>query len=209
MKLVATIEILVFYFTAFGLRSLWQWRKTGKTGFAGVRPGAGFLERGAAALMTIALLLAPLAPWLGAPLWTERAWFGLGLAAVGIVLTLLAQLQMGASWRIGVDESERTELVTTGVFAWVRNPIFSAMLLASIGLALAVPTPLALLLPLLLLLALELQVRLVEEPYLQRTHGVRYRAWAAETGRFLPRLGQFSAARRSRDRAPQRRRRLG
>ncbi len=191
MKLVATIEILVYYFTVFGLRSLWQWRKTGKTGFAGVRPGAGILERSAAGLMTLTLLLAPIAPWLGAPLWTESAWLGLAVAAAGIVLTLIAQLQLGASWRIGVDDNERTELVTVGVFAWVRNPIFSAMLLASFGLALAVPTPLALVLPLLLLLALELQVRLVEEPYLERTHGARYRAWAAQTGRFLPLLGRF------------------
>ena len=191
MKLVATIEILVYYFTVFGLRSLWQWRKTGKTGFAGVRPGAGILERSAAGLMTLTLLLAPIALWFGAPLWKESEWLGLGLAAAGIVLTLIAQLQMGASWRIGVDDSERTDLVTAGVFAWVRNPIFSAMLLASFGLALAVPTALALVLPLLLLLALELQVRLVEEPYLERTHGARYRAWATRTGRFLPRRGRF------------------
>ena len=201
MKLVATIEILVYYFTVFGLRSLWQWRKTGKTGFAGVRPGASMLERSAAGLMTLTLLLAPIAPWFGAPLWTESAWLGLGLAAAGIVLTLVAQLQMGASWRIGVDDSERTELVTAGVFAWVRNPIFSAMLLASFGLALAVPTALALVLPPVLLLALELQVRLVEEPYLLRTHGARYRAWAAQTGRFLPRLGRFPEDRSASPRA--------
>jgi protein-S-isoprenylcysteine O-methyltransferase Ste14 len=39
---------------------------------------------------------------------------------------------MGASWRIGVDPSERTDLVTGGAFALVRNPIFSAMLLTGI-----------------------------------------------------------------------------
>ena len=189
MKLVATIEIIVFFVTAFGLRSFWQWRRTGKTGFVGVREGAGALERGAAGLMVLALVLGPVAPWVGTPLWTRGHFAGVLVAAAGIVLTLIAQLQMGASWRIGVDANERTELVTSGVFAVVRNPIFSAMLLASLGLALAAPTPLALALPPMLLLALELQVRLVEEPYLIQTHGSRYREWAARTGRFVPWMG--------------------
>lgn len=192
-KLAATIEIFVFFLTAFGLRSFVQWRRTGRTGFVGVRPDASSLERFAAGLMVVALLLAPLAPWVGTPMWSGGELAGVLLAAAGIVLTLVAQLQMGASWRIGVDETERTELVTSGVFAIVRNPIFSAMLLASLGLALAAPTMLALVLPLGLLVALELQVRLVEEPYLLGTHGARYGAWASRTGRFLPLVGRLPA----------------
>jgi protein-S-isoprenylcysteine O-methyltransferase Ste14 len=42
---------------------------------------------------------------------------------LGLAGSLLAQLAMGDSWRIGVDESEKTELVTAGPFAVVRNPI--------------------------------------------------------------------------------------
>lgn len=38
---------------------------------------------------------------------------------------------------------------------------------------------------------LALQVRLVEEPYLLRTHGEVYRDWAARTGRFLPGVGRL------------------
>jgi len=58
---------------------------------------------------------------------------------LGLVVTLVAQVAMGRSWRIGVDESERTELITTGPFALVRNPIFSAMFLAFLGLVLLAP----------------------------------------------------------------------
>ena len=42
-------------------------------------------------------------------------------------LTVLAQLQMGASWRVGIDDRP-TELVTGGLFRVVRNPIFTALL---------------------------------------------------------------------------------
>jgi len=191
MKLVATIEIVVFYLTAFGVRSLLQWRRTGQTGFAGVRDGAGAIERVGAGLFVVVLLLAPAAPWLGDPLWARGHLLGAVIAAAGVALTLVAQVQMGASWRIGVDASERTELVTSGVFAFVRNPIFSAMLLATVGLALAVPTPLALALPPLLLVALQIQVRLVEEPHLIAAHGAPYRSWAARTGRFVPSIGRL------------------
>jgi protein-S-isoprenylcysteine O-methyltransferase Ste14 len=191
MRTLATALVLAFFLVAFGLRSLVQWRRTGRSGFVGLREGAGRTERAAGALLAAVMLVAPVAPWIGRLLWPSGHALGAAIAILGIAVTLVAQLQMGDSWRIGVDSSEHTELVTTRLFSQVRNPIFSAMLLCSIGLALAAPTALALALPLLLLLAVEVQVRQVEEPYLLRTHGEAYRAWAARTGRFLPGLGCF------------------
>ncbi len=117
-----------------------------------------------------------------------RALLWIALATAG---TFVAQLVMARSWRIGVDPSERTELVTRGLFAVVRNPIFSFMILASAGMALACPTPLSLVAPLLLLVALELQVRIVEEPYLARTHGEDYLRYARRVGRFVPWVGRL------------------
>lgn len=191
MRLVVVLQIVVFLLLAFGLRSLLQWRATGSAGFVGWRRGAGLVERLAGVAMVFALALGLLAPFAGRPLWAGGEAVGALLALGGIGLTLLAQLQMGASWRIGVDPRARTMLVTTGTFALVRNPIFSAMLLFSLGLALEVPTPLALAGPPLLLLGLELQVRRVEEPYLLRAHGSRYLDWASRTGRFVPWFGRL------------------
>jgi protein-S-isoprenylcysteine O-methyltransferase Ste14 len=110
---------------------------------------------------------------------------------VGILLTFYAQVAMGRSWRIGVDPDERTELVTAGPFALVRNPIFSAMIPTALGLALIVPSVVALAGLAALIVALELQVRVVEEPHLIRTHGEAYREYAARTGRFVPGVGRL------------------
>ncbi len=104
---------------------------------------------------------------------------GLALFGLGLVGTLVAQLAMGDSWRIGVDESERTGLVTAGPFAVVRNPIFAAMIPTSLGFALLVPNVVALAAFLALVAELQLQVRLVEEPHLMRAHGERYLAYAS------------------------------
>jgi protein-S-isoprenylcysteine O-methyltransferase Ste14 len=56
-----------------------------------------------------------------------------------------------------------------------------------------VPTWPGLAAPVLVGLGLELQVRLVEEPYLIRTHGDEYRAYAARVGRFVPGVGRLAA----------------
>jgi protein-S-isoprenylcysteine O-methyltransferase Ste14 len=115
---------------------------------------------------------------------------GLVLASAGFTATLAGQAGMGASWRIGVDPDERTELVTTGVFAHVRNPIFSTMVLAQVGMVLLVPTWPSVAALVALIGAVQVQVRAVEEPYLRRGHGGAYAAYAARTGRFLPGVGR-------------------
>ena len=111
---------------------------------------------------------------------------GLVLTLVGITATLAAQRDMGVSWRIGVEQTEVTDLVVNGAYAWVRNPVFTAVIATGAGLALMTPNPVALTALVALVIAIEIQVRAVEEPYLLRTHGQRYRDYAARTGRFVP-----------------------
>jgi protein-S-isoprenylcysteine O-methyltransferase Ste14 len=119
---------------------------------------------------------------------------GLVLALAGFAATLAAQTGMGASWRIGVDPAERTALVTDGVFAHVRNPIFTAMAAALAGVVLTVPTWVSVLALVALVVAVQLQVRAVEEPYLRSVHGPAYADYAARAGRFLPGIGRLTAA---------------
>lgn len=113
---------------------------------------------------------------------------GLGTLASGLLVTLRAQLDLGRSWRVGVDPTERTELITTGSFSMVRNPIFSGMALIAIGSALSGPSVAAALGAAAVIGGIEVQVRKVEEPYLLRIHGKRYASYMQEVGRFVPRL---------------------
>jgi protein-S-isoprenylcysteine O-methyltransferase Ste14 len=202
MSIAALVLFGVYLGVGFVLRSWLQWRSTGDTGFRGIsgRPGSPEWLAGVAFVMALVAgvlgpvtALAGLAPvrWLDAP---ALGWVGVVLAVAGIAGTLATQLQMGASWRIGVDAAERTALVTTGAFAWVRNPIFTAMSVTGAGLALMTPNVVALCGFATLLVALQLQVRVVEEPYLVATHGSAYAEYAASTGRFLPGVGRLPAA---------------
>jgi protein-S-isoprenylcysteine O-methyltransferase Ste14 len=112
------------------------------------------------------------------------------ITVIGITTTVYAQLDMGESWRIGVNKNETTTLVRTGVFGWVRNPIFTAMMTFGLGFALLTPNPVALVGFVLLVITIELQVRAVEEPYLLAKHGDSYREYCADVGRFVPGVGR-------------------
>jgi protein-S-isoprenylcysteine O-methyltransferase Ste14 len=194
------VGLLVVYLVfAFGVRVAVALRTTGRTGIAGLG-GAPPLELlggglfGAAVAMGAAnpvLVLADvLEPIEDLETGALRA-IGFACCSLGIAGTFLAQMAMGASWRIGVDESERTDLVTGGVFALCRNPIYTFMVIAWVGFALLVPTWLSLATIAVAIVGLEVQVRLVEEPHLLRTHGEPYRAWASRVGRFVPGLGRL------------------
>lgn len=196
MSAVALVLYVVALVVLFGVRSWMQHRRTGSTGFRGISGTpreagwwGGVLFIAAIVLGLAGLLLAVTGAVPGEPHPVVAA-VGLVLALVGFAATLAGQAGMGASWRIGVDEAERTDLVTTGVFAYVRNPIFTAMALAQFGMLLLVPTWLSAAALIALIAAVELQVRAVEEPYLRRVHGKAYADYAARTGRFVPGVGR-------------------
>lgn len=201
MNVVAIVLYALFATIAFGWRTWVQWRRTGDTGLRlSATPGTvqwwaklGFvaaLAAGVAAPVVGFLGLEPLAILDGRAVQVT----GLVVAVVGIAATTAAQVAMGASWRIGVDPRERTGLVTTGIFAAVRNPIFTAMLVTALGLTLMVGNVISLTGLAALFAALEVQVRFVEEPYLRTVHGPDYERYSATAGRFLPGLGRSRAA---------------
>src|SRR5690625_89830 len=126
---------------AFGARSWIHRRRTGSTGFRGLSGAPGSAEWWGGIFFAAALVLGAAGPALAltgatAPIALPAGvqWAGLAVAIAGFVGVLAAQAGMGASWRIGVDTTERTGLVTSGMFAVVRNPIFTAMLTALLGL---------------------------------------------------------------------------
>jgi protein-S-isoprenylcysteine O-methyltransferase Ste14 len=192
MALVVLVLEAVFFAAAFGFRTVVQLRTTGDTGWR-LRSGGAAAAAGSAGLL-VALVLAvaaPLADLAGLARWSALdkpaiAGAGVTLMVAGSLLTVWAQLAMGASWRIGYDPAERTALVTRRPFRFVRNPIYTAMLVTLVGLALALPNVVSAILLVVAGVALEIQVRAVEEPHLLRTHRDEYAEYLAHTGRFVP-----------------------
>ncbi|UYM05679.1 methyltransferase family protein [Solicola gregarius] len=182
---------------AFGYRSFAQYARTGSTGWAGIRRDASVVERIAAGLFVVALLagiagLVLAASSVGPVAEPPKtvAVVGLAVEAAGLVVLIVAQDGMGDAWRIGVDPDEHTDLVTSGLFGLVRNPIFTAMVAAQAGAVIVAPNVVGVAALAALVVAVQLQVRIVEEPYLQRTHPM-YAAYASRVGRFVPGIGRL------------------
>lgn len=196
MKLFLLTYLILFYGIAFFWRSYRIWRRTGINPYRlqNEEGMAGFLAR-VYRLVSVAiavviliyvfagdlyLYLTPIV-WLQGDVVTAVA---VPLLLISFIWILIAQSQMGRSWRIGIDDENQTELVTQGVFRVSRNPIFLGMRLNLLGLFLILPNALTLAIWLLGDTAIQLQVFL-EEDYLTRTHGASYQKYQAATARYL------------------------
>lgn len=116
----------------------------------------------------------------------RTAWVhvGLGLIFTGVVLFFIAVRAMGLNWRAGYNEKQNTELVTTGIYRFSRNPAFVAFDLLYLGLAVVFPNMFMIAAVLVALVLFDRQIR-GEEAYLMSTFAENYRQYQSEVRRYL------------------------
>ncbi len=170
-------------------------RHTGKT--PNLRPGS-LKER----LLWLAWLFI-IAGWIGQPLiigkfsnsplfYFSDHFTGLFVLFTGILLalsgyagTLWCYSAIGSSWRMGINRKEKTELIKTGPYKFIRHPIYSFQVIIILGMAFLLPTPLSLVILIINYVSVRIKA-FDEEAYLERVHGTEYSAYLSRTGRFLP-----------------------
>lgn len=109
---------------------------------------------------------------------------GVLLCILSLGWTVIAQWQMGNSWRIGIDEQNQTNLVTTGLFSISRNPIFFGMQITLVGFFLLLPNAIMLLVVVCGFMLIQIQARL-EEEFLLKQHGEIYAMYKTKVNRFI------------------------
>lgn len=109
---------------------------------------------------------------------------GATLIILGFVLFIWALIDLGNSWRLGIDEARPGTLVTGGVYALSRHPIYLFFHLYFAGTFLINGTIPLLILAIVLGLILHAQA-LQEEQFLNQIHGPAYRAYCEHTARYL------------------------
>lgn len=196
LKIFLFIYILIFFVAAFFWRSYQVWRRTRVNPYklGGSDSAHDFIGRlfrltnlGVLAVIVIygssdALYqsLVPI-PWL---MHWVLVLIGVVLLLVALLWVLIAQAQMGDSWRIGIDTEVKTALVQQGIFGLSRNPIFLGMQVMLLGLLLVLPNAVTLAIAVLGVTLIQIQVRLEEEHLLQ-LHGEDYRAYRRRVRRWL------------------------
>ena len=194
------IALLIYYtvvfIVAFAWRSLLVYRRSGVNPL--VLPSSadayGYVARGfKVTIAAIAATVISLAFWPTSQVyfgpWTllgtqALAYVGWVLLLVSLIWLVIAQAQMGASWRIGIDDKHHTELVQRGLFTRSRNPIFLAMRINLLGLFLIFPSAMTASLLVAGEILMQVQVRL-EEQHLTNLHGPAYEAYRAKVRRWL------------------------
>ena len=111
---------------------------------------------------------------------------GIALSTVGVLVGIAGEVALGEQFRVALPREE-TELVTTGIYRYIRNPCVLGADLFALGTLFIAPSLLALLAVVLNVTGYHLKVQ-AEEEYLQRTHGAEYEEYCARTSRFLPRI---------------------
>jgi protein-S-isoprenylcysteine O-methyltransferase Ste14 len=109
---------------------------------------------------------------------------GLILIHISLLWIAIAQYQMSNSWRIGIDEKNKTELVTSGIFSISRNPIFLGMIISVIGIFFIIPNALSFFTAIATYFIIHIQIRL-EEMFLKGQHGEQYLAYKKNTRRLI------------------------
>jgi len=189
-----------------GCRSLRFYRLYGRSPIVVPRPGDSsahaFLSRVLAVFFVVILALGTLAAFwpdglaavdlLYRPPGPALLVAGIALAVLATVIVWRGQEDMASAWRIGMDPSERTELVTRGLFRFCRNPIYLGLQLALAAFCCLLPGYFTLGLLVNGAVLLQVQARL-EESYLLERHGPAYAEYCAWVGRFLPFTGRWPA----------------
>lgn len=183
-------------------------RRRGLDRQAAGREGRGlFIFRTAVLLflMAASVLYAYDSPWLrvvsaSVPDWLR--WAGLALGLVSLGLLTWAQAVLGKEWSPQLQLHEGHRLVTSGPYAWVRHPMYTAMSGAGIALALLAANWCFVLAAAAMVVGFVLRAPR-EERMMLEAFGEQYSTYMRETGRFFPKLRVLLARRAAQCRAAQ------
>ena len=109
---------------------------------------------------------------------------GMILVILGFIFFTAAWVTLGNYWRVGNREEDDNELITQGIYAISRNPIYLFFILYLTGIFLINGALIFLIFAVLGALNLH-YLTLEEETFLSKVHGPSFRDYCAETNRYI------------------------
>ena len=194
--MILFIYFLIYFFLVFVLRSFLLWKKTGVNPltFNKGDDTHGYNGKVFSFISFVELIVVVIYAFI--PNWHKYLlsfWYlenqnlhyvGWGLLLLSLVMVWIAQSHMRESWRIGIDEVNKSELITKGFFSISRNPIFLGIMIANVGLFLVLPNAFTLLIVSLSTVSINTQIRL-EEEFLTKEYGEHYLTYKRKVSRWL------------------------
>lgn len=113
-------------------------------------------------------------------------WLGVAALAGSLVLFRITHKQLGRNWSVTLEMRENHQLVTDGIYAWVRHPMYTSFLLSAVAQALLLPNVIAGPVGLVAFAILFLTRVGREEDMMLASFGESYRAYMRRTARIIP-----------------------
>jgi protein-S-isoprenylcysteine O-methyltransferase Ste14 len=109
---------------------------------------------------------------------------GMFLLCLNLIISFLALMQMRDSWRVGIKENDKTELINSGIFRITRNPYFLSYIILFLAYILLVANVLIIISSLISIISIHKMI-MKEEKYLEALHGEKYLAYKKSVPRYL------------------------
>lgn len=139
----------------------------------------------AIALLIAFYFLSDLPPFVALPLWRSQI-IGAALVVVGVLIPAIAiTLFRRAGTEVSPTSKTNAKLVTTGPYAFTRNPMYSGVIIASLGVALFFGRRLMFLTPLIVFLITNFVLIPFEEAKMRRQFGAEFDAYTKRVRRWL------------------------
>lgn len=196
IRIVLPIYFIIYFGLAFVLKSVVVAKRIGKNPLVLPKDDSAYGLIGRYFKLTLMAMFVYVVGYSLFPNWHEHflpitqlnshfiQGIGLAFLAVALLWTVIAQGHMENSWRIGIDTNTKTELVTKGLFAISRNPIFFGMIVSLVGLFLTTPNAFTGLFLILGYMLIQIQIRL-EEAFLTKEHGQAYLNYKQKVRRLI------------------------
>lgn len=114
-------------------------------------------------------------------------YFGFIISTLGAIIFIISIITMSDSWRAGIDNTQKTQIINTGIYKYSRNPAFLGFDLFYIGIGLSFSYILNIIFMGLSVLMLHLQI-LEEEKYLPTVFGNDYLNYKNKTKRYFGKI---------------------
>ncbi|HAB59905.1 MAG TPA: isoprenylcysteine carboxyl methyltransferase [Lachnospiraceae bacterium] len=178
----------IFYLAYFG-KMLGQRKKGIQTNQLGVgkkKRRTMYTERILRTITTVIVLVIIVSIYLNTTLISNRIvrYLGILLIGIGTVVFIAAMITMRDSWRAGIPQGEKLQIVTKGIYRVSRNPAFLGFDLTYIGATIAFGNVALLLFSMVAITMMHLQI-LEEERYMETTFGGEYLTYKNRVGRYL------------------------
>ena len=186
---ILALAILIIFYSIYLIKQWMQKRRGIKTMQIGRRKDSNIHT--VETLMSIATvgiipaqLLSILFGW--SHLSSNARFPGFCVGAIGDIIFLISVLCMKDSWRAGIPDRDKTELVTDGIYSYSRNPAFLGFDFQYIGVLLMYCNLLTLMFTIFAISMLHMQI-LQEERYLSSVFGKEYQEYRHKVFRYLGR----------------------